>query len=157
MTYNRLLFLSFILLFPTALQAQNTSFQDGLVGGSFTIIDERADEEISEVSHLYINGHLAKTFTLDLNHSSVQATITFPIGRENVSYSLCGTITITHNNHIETHVVSSDGILHHPDGRYYAAVGSDNFTDFFLVDQDEINSSDEHTKKHSSNCTISTS
>ncbi|GBQ04722.1 hypothetical protein [Saccharibacter floricola] len=154
---HHLSLLCMIMLTIAPTRAQNSSPPDGLVGGSFTVTDGRAHDEISEISHLYINDHLAATFRLDLNHSIEHATIALPVGRENVSYSLCGTITITRHGHPETHIVSSDGVLHHPDGHHYEAVGTRNFTDFFLVDEDENDPSADHKNGHSNRCTVSNS
>lgn len=141
-----------ILLIPHLACAHDATPPDGLVGGTFTVTDARAHDEISEVSHLYINDHLAATFRLDLTHPVAQTSVVLPIGSENVSYSLCGTITIAQNGHTETHTVSSDGVLHHPDGHHYEAVGSENFTDFFLVDDDETDSSADHKTGNSHLC-----
>ena len=105
--------------------------------GTFTVTDERAPEEISEVSRLYLNGNLVATFRLGLSKSRETQTITLPAGRNDVDYALCGEITIMHNGHQETHQVSSDGQLHSPQDHALDAVGSNNFTDFFLVDYND--------------------
>nr|WP_246091442.1 hypothetical protein [Swingsia samuiensis] len=104
---------------------------------TFTVIDERASEEVSEVSRLYVNGNLVATFHLDLNKSREVKEIPLPAGRSDVDYALCGEITITRNGHTETHEVSSAGQLHHPEGHVLDAVGSRNFTDFFLMDYND--------------------
>ncbi|MXV44570.1 hypothetical protein GS501_05845 [Saccharibacter sp. 17.LH.SD] len=126
---------------------------DGPTSGSFTVMDERAPDEISEVSRLYINGHLAATFQLDLTHSSAQVTVPIPLGRTDLSYSLCGAVTMSYNGRTVTRIVSSDGTLHNPDGRNYEAVGNEHFTDFFLVDPDDP-SAEEHLTGHSARCTV---
>ncbi|GAN89130.1 hypothetical protein Gbfr_003_065 [Gluconobacter frateurii M-2] len=105
--------------------------------GTFTVTDERASEEISEVSRLYLDGNLVATFRLGLSKSRETKTIPLPAGRYDVDYALCGEITIMHNGHQETHQVSSEGQLHHPEGHTLDAVGSNNFTDFFLVDYND--------------------
>ncbi|EHH68517.1 hypothetical protein GMO_12870 [Gluconobacter morbifer G707] len=105
--------------------------------GAFTVTDERAPEEISEISRLYLDGNLVATFRLGLSKSHETQTIRLPAGRLDVDYALCGEITIVHNGHQETHQVSSEGQLHNPEGHSLDAVGSNNFTDFFLVDYDD--------------------
>ena len=105
------------------------------MAGEFTVTDEKADMEISEVSRIYLDGKLASVFRLDdgLRHKTVR--IPTPQGRLDHTYTLCGEITIrTTDGRVETHEVSSSGILHNPDGHHFEALGSDGFTDFFLVD-----------------------
>ncbi|MFT8418034.1 MAG: hypothetical protein ABF636_04275 [Acetobacter sp.] len=108
------------------------------MAGEFTVTDEKADMEISEVSRIYLDGKLASVFRLDdsLRHKTVR--IPTPQGRLDHTYTLCGEITIrTVDGRVETHEVSSSGILHNPDGHHFEALGSDGFTDFFLVDSQD--------------------
>ncbi|MDF7674906.1 hypothetical protein PT277_06155 [Acetobacteraceae bacterium ESL0709] len=129
---------------------------DGPTGGSFTVLDRRADDEVSEVSRLYVNGTLATTFVLSMNHDSQQVVIPVPLGRVDVPYVLCGEITINRNGHIETHRVSSEGKLHNPAGHSYEAVGTDNFNDFYLIDYDDPDAAT-HKSGRSSLCSLPTS
>lgn len=103
--------------------------------GEFTVTDEKADMEISEVSRIYLDGKLASVFRLDDTTRYKTVRIPTPQGRLDHTYTLCGEITIrTVDGRTETHEVSSSGILHNPDGHHFDALGSDGFTDFFLVD-----------------------
>ena len=103
--------------------------------GEFTVTDEKADMEISEVSRIYLDGKLASVFQLDDTTRYKTVRIPTPVGRLDHTYTLCGEITIrTADGRIETHEVSSSGILHNPDGHHFDALGSDGFKDFFLVD-----------------------
>jgi hypothetical protein len=103
--------------------------------GEFTVIDDRAETEVSEVSRLYIDGNLAATFRLGSGVDRVTSRIQTPMGRVNHDYALCGEITIVNaEGRHETHQVSSEGILHNPDGHVFEALGADNFTDFYLAD-----------------------
>ncbi|GBQ10631.1 hypothetical protein [Swaminathania salitolerans] len=103
--------------------------------GSFTVTDDRAPNEVSEVSRLYLDGNLAAIFRLDDKTPSLTRTITTPSGRVNHSYALCGQITIVNaEGRSETHRVSSEGTLFNPDGHHLVALGDDNFTQFFLRD-----------------------
>ena len=103
--------------------------------GEFTVTDEKADMEISEVSRIYLDGKLASVFQLDDTTRYKTVRIPTPVGRLDHTYTLCGEITIrTADGRTETHEVSSSGILHNPDGHHFDALGSDGFKDFFLVD-----------------------
>ena len=103
--------------------------------GEFTVTDEKADMEISEVSRIYLDGKLASVFQLDDTTRYKTVRIPTPVGRLDHTYTLCGEITIrTADGRTETHEVSNSGILHNPDGHHFDALGSDGFKDFFLVD-----------------------
>lgn len=105
------------------------------LAGSFTVTDDRASIEVSEVSRLYIDGALVAVFRLDENTPSITKTIETPAGRINHNYALCGHITIlTPEGKTQTHEVSSEGILNAPDGHHLVGLGDENFTDFFLRD-----------------------
>lgn len=106
--------------------------------GDFTVTDDRAPSEVSETSRLYIDGNLAATFKLDQNISTLTRHIQTPVGRVNHDYALCGEITVVNaDGKQETHQVSSEGILHHPDGHALEALGAEDFTEFFLRDPDD--------------------
>lgn len=91
--------------------------------------------EISEVSRIYLDGKLASVFRLDDATRRKTVRISTPQGRVDHTYTLCGEITIRMpDGRVETHEVSSSGLLHNPDGHHFDALGSDGFTDFFLVD-----------------------
>lgn len=105
------------------------------LAGEFTVTDGKADMEISEVSRIYLDGKLVSEFRLDdaTRHKTVR--IPTPLGRVDHTYTLCGEITIrTADGRTETHEVSSNGILHNPDGHHFYAFGSYGFKDFFLLD-----------------------
>ena len=105
------------------------------MAGEFSVTDEKADMEISEVSRIYLDGKLASVFRLDDGTRYKTVRIPTPQGRLDHTYTLCGEITIrTVDGRVETHEVSSSGILHNPDGHHFYALGSGGFTDFYLVD-----------------------
>jgi|GEM_PF-2801341 len=137
MTSKRAFLFSALMLGCTLTPVQAQSDLSRELPPSFTVTDERAPEEISEVSRLYLDGNLVATFRLGLSKAHETQTIALPVGRSDVDYALCGEITIVRNGHQETHQVSSEGQLHHPEGHSLDAVGSNNFTDFFLVDYDD--------------------
>lgn len=105
--------------------------------GEFSVTDEKADTEISEVSRIYLDGQLVSTIRLNDANRAQTVRVPTPAGRKEHSYTLCGEITIrTPEGRVETHEVSSDGVLHNPDGHRFYALGSNGFTDFYLLDPD---------------------
>lgn len=105
---------------------------------SFTVTDDRAPIEISEVSRLYIDGTLAATFRLDDHTPSLTRKIEIPQGRINHSYALCGQITVIDaEGRAVTHQVSSEGTLTRPENHHLLALGDEGFTDFFLRDPND--------------------
>lgn len=122
--------------------------------GEFTVTDGKADSEISEVSRVYIDGKLAAIFRLDDKNREKTVRITTPVGRLDHTYTLCGEITIrTPEGRVETHEVSNDGTLHNPDHHHLYALGSNNFTEFFLMDPDDETVADHHPT-HSNVCSM---
>ncbi|WP_374729374.1 hypothetical protein [Nguyenibacter vanlangensis] len=108
------------------------------LAGSFTVVDGRAATEISEISRFYIDDQLAATIRLDAGTPQRIVRIETPAGRLNHSYVLCGEITIRMpDGHTETHEVNGEGVLHHPDGQVLNALGTRNFTEFYLADPDD--------------------
>nr|WP_243443841.1 hypothetical protein [Asaia prunellae] len=99
------------------LLAALTGVSPGLaLAESFTVTDDRAPIEVSEISRLYVDGRLAATFRLDDKTPSLTKKIDLPLGRINHSYALCGQITILNaEGRAETHQVSSEGTLTHPE------------------------------------------
>lgn len=147
-SYRSGLLAASLLLFAPALAA-HTAF-----AGTFTITDGKADTEISEVSRVYIDGKLAATFKLDDSTREKTVKISTPVGRIDHSYTLCGEITIrTPEGRVETHEVSNDGTLHHPDNRHLFALGSNNFTEFYLLDPEDPSIA-EHYPTHSNVCSM---
>jgi len=113
--------------------------------GTFTVIDDRAADEVSEVSRLYIDGNLAATFRLGPDVATVTKRVITPDGRVNHDYALCGHITIINaHGRQETHEVSSAGTLHQPDGRVFEALGASDFTDFYLRDMTDPTAEEHH-------------
>ena len=105
---------------------------------SFTVTDDRAPIEVSEVSRLYIDGTLAATFRLDDKTPSLTKKIEIPLGRVKHSYALCGQITVINaEGRAETHQVSSQGTLTHPENHHLLALGDEDSTDFFLRDPND--------------------
>lgn len=106
--------------------------------GTFTVVDGRADNEISEISRLYVDEQLAATIRLDATVPQHSVRVETAAGRVNHTYALCGEITIrTPDGRTETHEVNGGGILHRPEGRTLSALGTQNFTEFYLADPDD--------------------
>jgi hypothetical protein len=106
---------------------------------TFTVLDQKAPEEYSETTRLYIDGTLVATVRLD--DATTQASIPVsvpdtagPHGREH-EYALCGEITFRNDAGArEIHEVSGQGLLPDPDGRAFDALGARDFTLFYLAD-----------------------
>jgi hypothetical protein len=125
--------------------------------GSFTVLDGRADAEISEISRLYVDEQLMATIRLDSSVPQRIVRIETAEGRLNHSYVLCGEITVRMpDGHVETHEVNGEGVLHHPEGRTLYALGTRNFTEFYLSDPNDP-SVVEHHPGRSSLCAVPTS
>lgn len=106
--------------------------------GSFVVVDGRADNEISEISRLYVDDQLAATIRLDATLPQRSVRVETAAGRVNHTYALCGEITIRlPDGRTETHEVNGGGILHRPEGRTLNALGTRNFTEFYLADPDD--------------------
>lgn len=110
----------------------------------FTVLDEKATEELSETTRLYLDGTLAATIRLD--DANTKATIPVdvpdaagPHGMRH-DYALCGEITFRNPaGALEIHEVSGQGVLPDPDGHAFIALGTGNFTLFFLADPKDRN------------------
>ncbi|NHO33008.1 hypothetical protein GOB85_10965 [Acetobacter sp. LMG 1636] len=127
------------------------------LAGQFVVVDEKAPQEISEVSRLYVDGELAATFILDSDTTRKAETIQTVAGRVEHTYALCGEIVIrTPEGKTETHNVSSAGVLHNPDGHVFQALGSANFTDFYLIDPNDPDVA-RHHPGHGEACVVATS
>ena len=103
----------------------------------FTVLDERAPQETSEITRLYVDGALIASFELD--HTSTGKRVPVRVSDTNTGpahdYALCGEITFrAADGSIQVHRVSGQGTLPAPDGHVFLALGSNDFTRFFLAD-----------------------
>lgn len=111
-----------------------------LYAAGFSVHDDRANREISEITELYIDEKLVASFHLDDQHKAVTLQISVPgdrdrSGHEPHRYALCGTITVrAASGASETHEVDASGLLPDPDGHHFEALGAENFTHFYLSD-----------------------
>ncbi|GEN62368.1 hypothetical protein [Acetobacter oeni] len=127
------------------------------LAGQFVVVDEKAPQEISEVSRLYVDGELVATFVLNGDTTRKVETIPTQAGRVEHTYALCGEITIrAPEGRTETHNVSSAGVLHNPDGHIFQALGTANFTDFYLIDPENPDVA-QHHPGHGDACIVATS
>lgn len=105
----------------------------------FTVLDQKAPAELSEITRLYVDGGLVATVRLDASTRAVTIPVTVPDsggpdGRQH-DYVLCGEITFRDSHGATSvHEVSGAGLLHDPDGRRLEALGADDFTLFYLAD-----------------------
>lgn len=108
----------------------------------FTVLDQRAPEELDETTRLYIDGTLAATVRLNDANTEATVPITVPdaAGPHGMwhDYALCGEITFRNRAGArEIHEVSGQGILPDPDGRAFIALGTRDFTLFYLADPND--------------------
>ncbi|MCQ8277850.1 hypothetical protein NFI95_05250 [Acetobacteraceae bacterium KSS8] len=109
----------------------------GAHAASFTVVDDKAAEEIAETTRLYIDGKLAAQFRLDDVHTHKEIRVDAPDrpGQTAHDYALCGQISyVAADGARQTRQVSGGGTLPAPDGMRFIAVGAADFTLFFLVD-----------------------
>ena len=106
---------------------------------TFTVLDQKAPEELSETTRLYIDGILIASVRLDATNTQANIPVTVPDaagahGREH-DYALCGEITFRNSSGArEIHEVSGQGTLPDADGRAFDALGARDFTLFYLAD-----------------------
>ncbi len=106
---------------------------------SFTVVDDKAVEEVSEVTRLYIDGKLVADVHLDATTSHARIPVTVPDrsgqdGRAH-DYALCGEIVFrAFDGSRQVHRVSGQGSLPDPDGHVFLALGARDFTLFYLAD-----------------------
>ncbi|NHN88100.1 hypothetical protein [Acetobacter conturbans] len=123
----------------------------------FIVEDGKAPEEISEISRVYIDGKLAATFELNSQTPEKRTVIKVPDDSATHTYALCGEIVIqAASGKHETHLVSSEGALHNPDGHVFQAMGAANFTDFYLIDPESPGAAD-HQPGRAGACSVPTS
>jgi hypothetical protein len=102
---------------------------------SFRIRDRLAVDEVAEVTTLYIDGTLVRSFRLDRNERDVTIPITVPDDRTAHHYALCGHIVVRDpDGQVRTKSFGVGGAIADVAGREFEAYASDNFTRFFLVD-----------------------
>ncbi|AQS84972.1 MAG: hypothetical protein ABF876_05010 [Acetobacter aceti] len=122
----------------------------------FVVEDGKATQEVSETSRLYIDGDLVATMVLDEKTPQRRAVITVP-DKPSYTYALCGEIVVRNaEGKTETHLVTSQGTLHDPNGHVFQAMGAENFTDFYLIDPSSPTTA-EHEPGRKGACTVATS
>lgn len=104
------------------------------LAAQFSIVDQRGEGEISERTRFYIDGVLVAQAQLGDRQNETVMQVTVP-DREHYEYSLCGSVTIQNPGGTETHEVNASGILRHPDGHRFEAMGTENYNGFYLVDR----------------------
>jgi hypothetical protein len=101
---------------------------------SFQVLDETAEQEISEDTVIFINGLQVAHFVLDKQHNSIVADVTIPAAAQ-YDYALCGRITISRpDGQQEQRVVDGGATLKDMNGRLFLALESGDFTIYYLAD-----------------------
>jgi len=98
------------------------------------VLDETADQEISEDTVIFINGVQVAHFVLDKQHNSIVADATIPAAAQ-YDYALCGRITIARpDGQQEQRVVDGGATLKDMNGRLFLALEASDFTIYYLAD-----------------------
>ncbi|QDH12937.1 hypothetical protein E3E12_00550 [Formicincola oecophyllae] len=106
--------------------------------GHFNVLDMQEPEQLSEDTRLYVAGHLVATFHFHEPYQTKEVRVNISKFEVNVPYTLCGVIKERDGKgHVVVYPISSDGILHHPDGRLYKTYGEKGSPDFRLLDDDD--------------------
>ena len=104
----------------------------------FVVLDQKASEELSETTRLYVDGALIATVRLDQATTEARIPVSVPDqGRSKPThdYALCGEIAFRNRDgNREVHQVSGQGVLTDPDGHTFLALGARGFTQFYLAD-----------------------
>ena len=104
-------------------------------GATFHIRDRLAIDEIAEVTTVYVDGTLVRSFRLDGGDRDITIPVTVPGEVGPHHYALCGHIQIREpDGHIRTQAFAIGGTIADVEGREFEAYASDNFTHFFLID-----------------------
>ena len=102
---------------------------------SFTIRDRLAIDEVAEVTTIYVDGNLVRSFRLDSDNRDVTIPVTVVDDGEPHHYSLCGHILVREpDGHVRTQGFAVGGLIADVADRSFEAYASDNFTRFFLLD-----------------------
>jgi hypothetical protein len=109
------------------------------LAADFVVLDQKAAEELGEITRLYIDGRLIATIRLDAATTEVRVPVSAPDAKGAPvplhDYTLCGEIAFRNREGArEVHLVSGQGVLPDPAGRQFLAVGARDFTQFYLVD-----------------------
>ncbi|WP_203413318.1 hypothetical protein [Entomobacter blattae] len=106
----------------------------------FIIKNQKAPQEISESSTVYIDGKPVAHFTLNDTTKEISKTITIPDITQSVSYDLCGRITIRNAaGQPETHEINSKGILYSPQSKTFLAIVTADFKYYYLANPEDPN------------------
>ena len=105
----------------------------------FVVLDQKASEELSETTRLYVDGALVATVHLDQAVTEARIPVSVPDGsrpgNQAHDYALCGEIAFRNRDgNREVHQVSGQGVLTDPAGRTFLALGARDFTQFYLAD-----------------------
>jgi hypothetical protein len=105
---------------------------------TFRIRDRLAIDEVAEVTTVYVDGAMVKSFRLDGAERDVTIPVTVPDQQGPHHYALCGHIQIREpDGHVRTQAFAVGGTIADVAGREFEAYASDNFTHFFLIDTTE--------------------
>ncbi|MBV9538960.1 MAG: hypothetical protein JOY70_08530 [Acidisphaera sp.] len=101
---------------------------------SFSIRDRLAVQEVAEVTTIYVDDILVRSFRLDSAAPDITIAVTVPSAGTH-RYTLCGHILVREaDGSIRTKGFAVGGTIDDVVNREFEAYASDNFTRFFLLD-----------------------
>jgi hypothetical protein len=101
---------------------------------TFQVLDETAQQEVSEDTVIFIDGKLVAHFVLDKHETSSIADVTVPSAAQ-YDYALCGRITVLRpDGQEEQRVVDGGATLKNVNGKVFLALEAADFTIFYLAD-----------------------
>jgi len=124
---------------------------------TFHVRDRVATDEVAELTTLYIDGQMIRSFSLDEHDRDTTITVTVPADGAH-EYGLCGHIVIREpDGTTRTQAIDVTGTLGEVADRDFEAVASDDFTRFYLVDTTPDRPPVQITPRHAHACAPATS
>jgi hypothetical protein len=101
----------------------------------FRIRDRLAPDEIAEVTTVYVDDQLVRSFRLDGDAHDITVDVTVPDGAGEHHYALCGQLLLRRQDgSTRKQTFAVGGMLSDVGGREFEAFASDDFTRFYLVE-----------------------
>ncbi len=121
---------------------------------TFQVLDETAQQEVSEDTVIFIDGKLVAHFVLDKHQTSSIAEVTVPSAAQ-YDYALCGRITVLRpDGQQEQRVVDGGATLKNVDGKVFLALEAADFTIFYLADAKQDPQDPPRDVHHTNACSL---
>ncbi len=119
----------------------------------FSVRDRLATVEVGEVTTLYVDGQLVRSFRLDAEQRDIEVPVRVPDNGKH-SFGLCGHILVrAPDGLIRKQTIKVTGTIEDVEGRRFEAVASNDFTRFYLVDTTEGRPAAAVVNEDNSECT----